>query len=181
MAKSYSDKLKDPRWQRKRLEVLERADFTCENCGDSESTLHVHHGYYEWNLDPWEYDTKTLHCLCDPCHKLAELSRKKIAKEAGKLIIGDATDSALQLLEYLSDPNLQDSEYIGEIVEWARVLAWAIIGPGKNDLARWFGFQSSQLSQEMRVAAAAYEKRYRVSHLAGFEPSLLEPIGRSNA
>jgi len=31
MAKlTYSEKLKDPRWQKKRLEILSRDNFTCE-------------------------------------------------------------------------------------------------------------------------------------------------------
>jgi len=60
VARSYAEKLKDPRWQRKRLEVMKRADFACENCGDRESTLNVHHGYYEPGLDPWEYSDNAL-------------------------------------------------------------------------------------------------------------------------
>jgi len=68
MAKSYYEKLKDPRWQKKRLEILERDWFECTNCGDENSTLHVHHGYYERNLDPWDYDSDTLWTLCAECH-----------------------------------------------------------------------------------------------------------------
>lgn len=30
----YSQKLLDPRWQRKRLEILQRDDFTCQVCSD---------------------------------------------------------------------------------------------------------------------------------------------------
>jgi len=45
--KQYWQKLQDPRWQRKRLEILNRAEFCCESCGDTESQLQVHHGYYE--------------------------------------------------------------------------------------------------------------------------------------
>ena len=30
----YSEKLKDPRWQKKRLEILERDNFRCQYCGD---------------------------------------------------------------------------------------------------------------------------------------------------
>ncbi len=77
---SYSDLLKHPEWQRKRLEILDRAGFECEDCGDKTTTLHVHHGYYEKGLKPWEYPDESLHCLCAPCHereqqKLARLHR----------------------------------------------------------------------------------------------------------
>jgi len=40
---NYADKLKDPRWQKKRLKIMERANWECESCGDSEKTLHIHH------------------------------------------------------------------------------------------------------------------------------------------
>jgi len=42
---TYAEKLRDPRWQRRRLEKLDAADFHCESCGDGESTLHVHHRF----------------------------------------------------------------------------------------------------------------------------------------
>lgn len=69
---TYWEKLKDPRWQKKRLEVLERDKFTCITCGDTESTLHVHHGYYEKGLEPWEYELNTLWTLCEECHKVVQ-------------------------------------------------------------------------------------------------------------
>lgn len=65
---NYAQKLQDPRWQRVRLEVLDREDFTCEWCQATNKTLHVHHGYYQKGLEPWEYNTNTLHCLCEDCH-----------------------------------------------------------------------------------------------------------------
>lgn len=66
---SYSDLLRDPRWQRLRLEVMQRADFKCEHCGSETTTLNVHHTYYRRGRKPWEYDHETLRCLCEPCHK----------------------------------------------------------------------------------------------------------------
>jgi len=52
---TYSEKLKDPRWQRKRLEVMQRDDFTCRNCGAKDKTLHIHHVRYLKGFEPWEY------------------------------------------------------------------------------------------------------------------------------
>jgi 5-methylcytosine-specific restriction endonuclease McrA len=66
---TYWEKLKDPRWQRRRLEILQRENFTCEACLGTDTTLHVHHGYYEKGKDPWDYDSATLHCLCEGCHE----------------------------------------------------------------------------------------------------------------
>ena len=74
--KQYWQKLQDPRWQRKRLEILNRAEFCCEGCGDSQSQLQVHHGYYEKGKEPWEYEDDTLWCLCDECHEKAHVAQK---------------------------------------------------------------------------------------------------------
>ncbi len=81
----YSDKLKDPRWKRKRVEILERADYKCEACEKEDEPLQIHHGYYERNLEPWDYDEDTLHCLCEECHSMAELMREIIYKEIGRI------------------------------------------------------------------------------------------------
>lgn len=68
MRKTYSELLRDPRWQRKRLEVLQREDFTCEDCGAKDKTLNVHHDKYRPGAAPWEYDASELRCLCEDCH-----------------------------------------------------------------------------------------------------------------
>jgi len=59
---------KDPRWQKRRLEVLEAAGFECQHCGDGSNTLHVHHTYYVPNRDVWDYPSFALECLCEDCH-----------------------------------------------------------------------------------------------------------------
>ena len=69
MKKNYSELLKDPRWQKKRLEILQRDKFTCRSCNDDLSTLHVHHFYYDNELLPWEYKDDDLITLCETCHK----------------------------------------------------------------------------------------------------------------
>lgn len=66
---AYAEKLKDPRWQRKRLEIMQRDDFTCKKCGDNESMLVVHHRYYIGGREPWEYDSGILVTLCQNCHE----------------------------------------------------------------------------------------------------------------
>jgi hypothetical protein len=65
---SYSDKLKDPRWQKKRLEVLTRDGFRCQSCGDTETELMVHHIYYDKDFAPWEYQDEAYMTLCKSCH-----------------------------------------------------------------------------------------------------------------
>lgn len=67
-AKTYSEKLKDPRWQKKRLEILNRDKFKCQSCGNGELTLHVHHTKYIRGNDPWDYKDNFLVTLCELCH-----------------------------------------------------------------------------------------------------------------
>lgn len=69
MAKTaYFEKLRDPRWQRKRLEVMQRDEFTCQSCFDSGSTLNVHHRVYIKGNEPWDYPVENLVTLCESCH-----------------------------------------------------------------------------------------------------------------
>lgn len=74
MKKNYSEILKDPQWQRKRLEVLERDKFTCQSCNDTKATLHVHHRYYISGRLPWEYPGFCYLTLCKTCHDEVQLT-----------------------------------------------------------------------------------------------------------
>ncbi len=65
----YSEKLKDPRWQKKRLEILERDGWKCRSCGEKERTLHVHHIFYFPKKEPWEIHNGFLISFCEDCHK----------------------------------------------------------------------------------------------------------------
>lgn len=70
-AKSYSELLKSPHWQRKRLEILQLANFACEECEETDKALHVHHKAYKRGVKPWEYEANELQCLCEDCHSIA--------------------------------------------------------------------------------------------------------------
>lgn len=85
MTMTYAEKLKDPRWQRKRLEILQRDDFTCQNCLATDKTLHIHHGYYRRGLEPWEYDGTTLWTLCEDCHEETAASLADIHELIGSV------------------------------------------------------------------------------------------------
>jgi hypothetical protein len=70
MAKmTYTEQLKHPNWQRRRLEILELSDFSCTCCGDKEKMLHVHHRRYIKGRMAWEYGDNELTALCETCHK----------------------------------------------------------------------------------------------------------------
>lgn len=88
----YAEQLRDPRWQRKRLEIMERADFSCENCGNKAQTLAVHHRLYLRGHKPWEYENDLLECLCDDCHK----SKHKLQAELNAvLVMSDDIDQVI--------------------------------------------------------------------------------------
>ena len=82
----YSEKLKDPRWQKKRLEIFERDGWQCKVCGaglNDGITLNIHHTYYNFKLNPWEYPEKSLLTLCEDCH----YGEQEVAREEKNSLI----------------------------------------------------------------------------------------------
>ncbi len=130
----YLEKLKDPRWQKKRLEILNRDNWACQYCEDTTHTLIAHHKLYLPDVEPWDYPNHLLITLCESCHEL-ENQRKIIEKELltelrirfpyGKL---DTLVSAFQALPY--DCETRNKRW--SIVE---ALWWAI-----SDKERRFSF-----------------------------------------
>lgn len=70
---NYSEKLKDPRWQKKRLEVMQRDNFTCVKCGEDKIQLQIHHLKYE--NEPWDVHFDFLQTLCKYCHEVVEFCK----------------------------------------------------------------------------------------------------------
>ena len=66
---SYAEKLRDPRWQKKRLEVMERDGWGCVNCGAASKSLNVHHKHEDYRIEPWDHENETMVTLCDTCHE----------------------------------------------------------------------------------------------------------------
>lgn len=64
----FQKQIKHPKWQQKRLEILERDEYMCQNCHTQEETLHVHHFFYKPKTLLWEYDESSLITLCSDCH-----------------------------------------------------------------------------------------------------------------
>jgi 5-methylcytosine-specific restriction endonuclease McrA len=59
-SEEYRQLLRDPRWQRMRLKVMERDGFACKACLAEDKTLNVHHKFYRRGAKPWEYDESSL-------------------------------------------------------------------------------------------------------------------------
>lgn len=110
--KTYSEKLKDPKWQRKRLKILERDGFTCQACHDKENTLHVHHIIYFSDSDPWEYPDKLLTTLCENCHAVIKEENRNLATLIMPHILIHGYDEALDFFcKHLMD------NYLNIIIE----------------------------------------------------------------
>jgi hypothetical protein len=114
----YSEKFKDPRWQRKRLEILERDGWCCQKCYDPQNPLHVHHRYYEQGKDPWDYPDEALVSLCEECHLYEKESRydaeKSLIHELKmKFFSGGVLDiaSGIYLMILQKSPDIVASAY----------------------------------------------------------------------
>jgi 5-methylcytosine-specific restriction endonuclease McrA len=66
--KTYRELLLDPRWQKKKAEILQRDGYRCTRCKSGTKTLHVHHTQYFKGCNPWEYDNVYLLTVCSGCH-----------------------------------------------------------------------------------------------------------------
>jgi len=65
---AWTDIFKHPKWQRKRLEIMERDAWRCVICHTEDKTLTVHHLLYHKGAKPWEYADEELVTLCQDCH-----------------------------------------------------------------------------------------------------------------
>ncbi len=130
---SYSEKLKNPLWQRKRLQVYDRDNWTCQLCSDVNTELHVHHLSYEPGREPWDYDMNNFATLCKHCHgavtiyskdysgAILKASKRKVpllgyyallllVKEQGQLVVAVLTvsDKHIDLISVISQEALND-------------------------------------------------------------------------
>ena len=67
---NYNEQLKNPLWQKKRLEIMNRDEFQCKMCFSKENSLVVHHKVYYSKTKAWEYEDYLLITLCEKCHNL---------------------------------------------------------------------------------------------------------------
>lgn len=110
---TYQQQIKDPRWQKKRLETFEASGFECQECGTKEEELHVHHPFYRRGAMIWEYEATELRVLCHKCHKNAHALDEQLKNGTSTLI----ADEKYQLLGYLDSisgliPRMDDDCYL---------------------------------------------------------------------
>jgi len=117
--KTYAEKLLSPKWQRKRLQILERDNFECKICNDKETTLHAHHIVYLKNKEPWDYPNELLFTICKNCHgRIKEKNIDYVGSLISHVLQYGITDYAIFMIEsplwahaYLISIINQDEQY----------------------------------------------------------------------
>lgn len=100
---TYAEKLKDPRWQKKRLEILERDNWCCQLCFDKNTTLHVHH--LKYSGEPWNTKNDDLLTYCEHCHSIIEFNKKEEKIIPLKVFKGYIDDNQVKLCLVYFDEN----------------------------------------------------------------------------
>ena len=85
MPKTYANQLKDPRWQRKRLEVMERDNWQCRDTGVADESLQVHHCWYAKG-GPWETPSEYLLTLTEGAHRKRQELESRAKKALGMIM-----------------------------------------------------------------------------------------------
>lgn len=101
----YKEQIKSPKWQRRRLEILQRDDFTCQICGCKDKMLHVHHTAYERDKMIWEYPDEMLITLCEDCHEHEHMLENVIPDSIWRLKRRGVTNHELHALIEFADYN----------------------------------------------------------------------------
>ncbi len=77
---NYAEQLRDSRWIERSEQVKTDAGRRCEECGEDDKGLDVHHSYYQNGLMAWEYPDEALHCLCHECHEIRAQEERELLK-----------------------------------------------------------------------------------------------------
>ena len=175
MKTSYFQKLRDPRWQKKRLEALDAADWSCQRCCDKESTLNVHHKQYFKGREPWDYEVKQLAVLCEDCHQAEHGAPDELLVAASYAPIDGPIDrqTAACVLAGLIDQPLgeelnqfkwaQSAHFVGEIACW--LIALYLNKKGVHE--RMEQLDSGEVARVMAIAF--------INHFAISEPDQSSP------
>lgn len=100
---SYVEKLRDPRWQKRRLKVMEAADWKCQCCGDAASPLEIHHLRY--GGEPWSVPDEWLECLCETCHGI----RTDAERQCGRVPEWSTKEMFAAMRQIIAEHTLKES------------------------------------------------------------------------
>jgi len=110
---SYSEKLRDPRWQKKRLQIMERDEFTCRDTSETGETLNVHHSWYAKG-DPWDTPDEFLLTLSETAHKERQALEDRAKKALGLIMASNHMEPLEELTVMLEGLARLSSELAGE-------------------------------------------------------------------
>lgn len=100
---AYSKKFNDPRWLRKKADILLRDGGCCRYCKSADAHLQVrfiaHRG-----IDPWEYPNEELETICVECSKLRAFQFDRLDHQLRILLQHISNDR----LKYVVDRILAD-------------------------------------------------------------------------
>ncbi len=115
---TYAQKLRDPRWQARRVEILNLHGWECEEC-DACQKLHIHHRIYHKHREPWDYPDEELACLCENCHKAEHALRRTLDE---LMADRDASLDTIQLIGYAEGLKLLSAPGVVccQSYEWAQ-------------------------------------------------------------
>lgn len=82
---NYKKLLQDPRWQKKRLKIMERDNFTCRDTGSTDEQLQVHHCWYAKG-NPWETPDEFLLTLSKDAHQYRQGLEQRAKKALGLIM-----------------------------------------------------------------------------------------------
>lgn len=98
---------KDPRWQRRRLEVLDAYGWTCQRCRCTDKQLQVHHNFYIKDRMPWDYDDLQFDVLCDDCHVWATAQQAKLRVVLSYVWTTRLPNLIDTLADFAANPNVE--------------------------------------------------------------------------
>lgn len=118
MKKSYSEKLQDPRWQRKRLEIMDRDGYKCRECQSTEKTQTVRHAYYKKGCEPWEYPNESLQTVCMDCHKKRDEAEHRLLR----VVAESRMDEIIRFCDFCDSISEFDENNgpLGTVKNWAK-------------------------------------------------------------
>jgi hypothetical protein len=162
---SYSEKLQHPKWQKKRLEILDRDGFKCQLCMNENEQLVVHHKKYVKGKEPWDYDADHLITLCKSCHDKHHGKKEKMGEDIYRWIWDKRTIGHFGIFCcYLSGFNLEEKiapeywcgffllpEDIDYVIKWTRGNKHTI-----DELMMWY--KDAKWRVEKRIKEVGFDE-----------------------
>ncbi len=157
--KHYYLKLKDPRWQKTRLRIMDRDGFSCQICSSEDKPLNVHH--LEYHKEPWDTPDGSLITLCEDCHKIEDEAR--VSAEKKLLLVlrqnGFTSDHIMWMWGAIEGNDLTSDAMLFVMMEMMTLLNEKCANSIKNHFSERCGFYSECVDR-MSVFSSGIFKRW---------------------